>query len=137
MSAISSSILTLIKLITNLLTNSPKKSKSISCLVSRYGSQISEQSSYDGDVFINQQPMPHSTNIRHSSTVVYSTVPRANSRIDENNNKKPPPPPPLPPSSSPNTPVSTLRSQKSEITAYQRQQSTACKTLAIFTLKFH
>lgn len=92
---------------------------------------MSSQSSYDGDVFINpnhqQLQSPQSTNnIRHSSAVIYSTVPRANSRIDENNNKKPPPPPPLPPST-PNTPVSTLRSQKSEISAYQRQQSTACK----------
>lgn len=95
--------------------------------VGRYISQVSEQSSYDGEAFHNNQPQHiQGTNIRQSSVVVYSTVPRANSRIDENNNKKPPPPPPMPPSQ-PNTPMSTLRSQKSVENSYQRQQSTACK----------
>lgn len=110
--------------------NVPNSSK---ISVGRYNSQLSEQSSYDGDLFINQQQHHQSTNNRHSSAVVYSTVPRANSRLDENNNKKPPPPPPMP-ASQPITPMSTLRSQKS-VDNYARQQSTACKAIKTFYFK--
>ncbi|CAG9810268.1 unnamed protein product [Chironomus riparius] len=97
--------------------------------VGRYTSHQSDQSSYDGDMYTNNnhQPYHQSTNVNRNSSVLYSTAAlRPISRTDENNNtKKPPVPPPLPPTT-PTTPYATLRSINSE-RDFERQQSTASR----------